>query len=74
MEVSVARQLPGDSYAAGKVLVRTTTETDGTYRVEVPPGNYVVTADAGMSCELMDARVDAGVYSTVKIPCDTGIR
>ena len=31
----------------------------------VPPGNYVVTADAGMSCELMDDRVSAGVYSTV---------
>jgi len=72
--VTVAKQLPGDSYAAGEVLARTTTDTNGAFRVVVPPGNYVVTADAGMSCEFMDARVDAGVYSTVEIPCDTGIR
>jgi hypothetical protein len=36
--------------------------------------DYVVTADAGMSCELMDARVVAGAYSKVDISCDTGIR
>ena len=46
----------------------------GNYRVGVAPGKYVVTADAGMSCELMDARVEAGAYSKVDIPCDTGIR
>lgn len=72
--VTVARRLPGDSYAAGEAVVRTTTDADGTYRVAVAPGSYVVTADAGMSCELMDARVTAGAYSKVDIPCDTGIR
>lgn len=72
--VTVARQLPGDSYGGGDVVARTTTQADGSYRVAVPPGEYVVTADAGMSCELMDARVAAGAYSTVDIPCDTGIR
>lgn len=72
--VTVAEQLPGDSYAQGEVVARTTTDADGSYRVAVAPGNYVVTADAGMSCELMDARVTAGSYSTVDIPCDTGIR
>lgn len=73
-EVTVAEQLPGEAYAAGKVVARTTTEDDGTYRVAVPPGTYVVTSDAGMSCELMDVRVAAGTSSTVEIPCDTGIR
>lgn len=73
-KVTVAKQLPGDSYAGGEVVARTTTDADGTYRVTVAPGNYVVTADAGMSCELMDARVTAGAYSMVEIPCDTGIR
>lgn len=72
--VTVAEQLPGDSYAGGEVVARTMTVADGTYRVAVAPGNYVVTADAGMSCELMDARVTAGAYSRVDIPCDTGIR
>ena len=72
--VTVAKQLPGDSYAQGDVVARTMTDADGNYRVAVPPGEYVVTADAGMSCELMDAPVSAGVYSQVDIPCDTGIR
>jgi hypothetical protein len=40
----------------------------------VPPGLSIVTADAGMSCELMDARVKPDAYSKVDIPCDTGIR
>jgi len=73
-EVTVAEQLPGEAYAAGAVVARTTTNADGAYRVAVAPGKYVVTADAGMSCELMDARVDADGYLTVEIPCDTGIR
>jgi hypothetical protein len=72
--VTVAKQLPGDSYAGGEVVARATTDADGRYRVDVEPGRYVVTADAGMSCELMDARVTASAYSKVDIPCDTGIR
>ena len=72
--VTVAEQPPGDSYAGGEVVARTTTDADGSYRVAVAPGDYVVTADAGMSCELMDVRVTAGAYSRVDIPCDTGIR
>ena len=72
--VTVAKQLPGDSDAGGEVVGRTTTDADGNYRLAVPPGEYVVTADAGMSCELMDARVSVGVYSKVDIACDTGIR
>jgi hypothetical protein len=72
--VTVAKRLPGESNAAGEVVARTTTDADGRYRLAVPPGSYVVTADAGMSCELMDARVAIGVYSKVDISCDTGIR
>lgn len=74
VDVTVAEQLPGELYAAGEVVATTTTDADGRFRVEVPPGRYVVTADAGMSCELMDARVMAGAYSLVDVPCDTGIR
>lgn len=72
--VTVSKQLPGDLYAAGEVLARTTTDADGSYSVAVAPGHYVVTADAGMSCALMDARVTTGAYTKVDIPCDTGIR
>lgn len=56
------------------MVARTTTDADGSYRVAVAPGEYVVTADAGLSCELMDARVAPGAYTKVDIPCDTGIR
>lgn len=72
--VTVAKQLPGDSYAAGEVVASIETEADGSYSVAVAPGSYVVTADAGMSCELMDVRVTADAYANVDIPCDTGIR
>lgn len=73
-QVTVARQLPGEAYAAGEVVARTATGADGSFRVDVAPGEYVVTADAGMSCELMDVRVAAGSHARVVVPCDTGIR
>lgn len=72
--VTVSEQLPGDSYAAGTVVASTTTDAHGRFRAAVPPGDYVVTADAGMSCELMDAHVRADRYTRVAVPCDTGIR
>ena len=72
--VTVSKQIPGDSYAAGDVVARATTHDDGRYHIVVVPGEYVVTADAGMSCELMDASVADGAFATVDIPCDTGIR
>jgi hypothetical protein len=73
-EVTVAKPLPGNPDAGGKVVARTTTDADGTYRVAVSPGTYVVTAQAGMSCALMTTRVTSGRYSEVDIPCDTGLR
>jgi hypothetical protein len=73
-KVTVATPLPGNLDAGGEVVARTTTDADGNYRVAVPPGMYVVTAQAGMSCELMNVRVTSGAYSKVDIPCDTGIR
>lgn len=74
VSVTVSRQLPGEAYTAGEVVARATTGADGGFRVAVAPGEYVVTADAGMSCELMDARVRAGSFTAVDVPCDTGIR
>lgn len=72
--VIVSEQVPGEAYAAGDEVARTTTAADGTFTVALEPGDYVVTAEAGMSCELMDARVAQGRFATVTIPCDTGIR
>ena len=72
--VTVATQLPGNPDAGGEVVARTTTDADGTYRVAVPPGRYVVTAQAGMSCEPMDTRVISSTYAKVDTACDTGIR
>lgn len=72
--VTVSEQLPGEAYAAGEVVARGTTDDAGRFRITVPPGEYVVTADAGMSCELMDAQVAADSFAEVDIPCDTGVR
>lgn len=74
MTVTVSEPIPGDSYTAGKLVARVTTDTHGSYRIAVPPGDYVVTSDAGMSCQLTDATVTNGTYAEVDIPCDTGIR
>ena len=72
--VTVSEQIPGEAYVAGKEVTRTTTATDGTFTVALAPGEYVVTAQAGMSCELMDVRVAPHTYAQVDVPCDTGIR
>lgn len=72
--VTVSEQIPGESYAASKVVAHGTTNGDGVFRIAVAPGDYVVTAQAGMSCELMDAAVSEHAYATVDIACDTGIR
>jgi hypothetical protein len=72
--VIVSEQIPGEAYVAGKEVARTTTAADGTFTVALDPGEYVVTAEAGMSCELMDVRVARGTYAEVDVPCDTGIR
>lgn len=72
--VTVVDHVPGESPGAGEVVGRTTTDARGSFRVAVAPGTYVVTADAGMSCDLVDVRVTAGAYVQVDIPCDTGIR
>lgn len=74
VEVTVARQVPGDAYTAGAVVARGRTDANGHFRIDVAPGSYVVTAQAGMSCELMDVTVSAGSYAVVDVPCDTGIR
>jgi len=72
--VAVFEQQPGDSYTAAREVASGRTDDEGAFRIDVAPGTYIVTAEAGMSCELMDATVTEGSYATVDVPCDTGIR
>jgi len=72
--VTVHEQLPGEAYGGGPVVARGTTDERGRFRIEVDPGSYVVTAEAGMSCEFMDVQVEEDSWATVDVPCDTGIR
>ncbi len=74
VSVIVSDHVPGDAQVAGTEVARTSTAADGSFTVALAPGRYVVTAEAGMSCELMDARVDRGRFVDVDVPCDTGIR
>jgi len=74
VEVTVSKQAPGEAYGAGEPVAHGTTDDRGQFRIDVAPGEYVVTAQAGMSCEFMDVRVTEGGYATVNVPCDTGIR
>ena len=72
--VTVSRPIPDEASVAGELVARGTTGADGRFRIAVEPGDYVVTAEAGMSCELMDAHVARETFVHVTIPCDTGIR
>ncbi len=72
--VTVHVPLRGQSVTAGKEVARGTTDGAGRFRIEVTSGEYVVTADAGMSCDLAAARVAEGSFATVDVMCDTGIR
>jgi hypothetical protein len=74
VEVTVSEALPGEAYASGTTVARGTTDSEGFFRIAVPPGDYIVTASTGMSCELMDARVLDDTFVSVTVPCDTGIR
>lgn len=58
----------------GRSFARATTDRDGDFGIVVPPGDYVVTAAAGMSCPAVAVHVDAGATAHVDVACDSGIR
>jgi hypothetical protein len=58
----------------GKLVAQGRTDTDGGFRIPLAPGEYLVTADAGMSCQSTATRVVAGRYVSLDIRCDSGIR
>ncbi len=59
---------PGEAVADGR------TGDDGRFRIDLDPGDYLVTAEAGMYCEPVPVAVVAGEYAEVDVHCDTGIR
>lgn len=73
VEVTVS-DASGQVHSPGRAVARGLTDAEGSFRVAVPPGDYVVTARAGMSCEPVDARVRHDTFVTVTVACDTGIR
>jgi hypothetical protein len=61
----------------GSAARRADIGADGTYRLELPPGRYTLTAEGtgAMRCNPEDTQVPAGGGPVhVDITCDTGIR
>jgi hypothetical protein len=72
--VTIHEGTPQGGVARGRVVATGRTDADGTFRVPVVPGDYVVTADAGRSCDLIAVHVGGAAYAAVEISCSTGIR
>ena len=61
----------------GKVVARATSTADGTFKVDVPPGDYVIapaTSASYPSAQPVSVQVVAGNYAEVQINYDTGLR
>jgi hypothetical protein len=56
------------------VVASTTTGSDGSYQLDLPPGGYELSAKAGRSCNPVTITVERGRMSQVDITCDTGMR
>ena len=62
----------------GADVARVTSAADGTFQVELPPGDYVVTPSTGADtypiAQPVSVIVTPGQYASVEINYDTGIR
>jgi hypothetical protein len=61
------------------VVATATSDTNGNFRIPLPPGDYVLrpTNIAGglhPAASPMDVAVQAGRYTTITVPFDSGIR
>lgn len=72
--VSVTASAASGDHPTGKPVAQGTTDAHGSFRIALTPGEYVVTASAGMSCKPIETRVVAGRYVSIDILCDSGIR
>lgn len=81
-EISVTKAdgAPDDKEGAmsegGDVVAITSSGDDGRFRTTVPPGNYVLSANASgaMSCKPVEVTVQPHEFTKVTVTCDTGIR
>lgn len=63
---------------AGGTIKTITTDENGYFKVELPPGRYAIRAEKigmrGRGCAMNDVDVTAGSFKQVKLDCDTGMR
>ena len=60
-----------------EVVARVTSADDGTFQVDLPPGDYVVTPQSGDPfpvAQLVPVSVPPGTYVEIQVNYDTGIR
>jgi hypothetical protein len=57
-----------------ETVATTTTTSDGSFHLNLPPGTYDLYARAGMSCDPQTVTVESGRVSQADISCDSGIR
>lgn len=74
VDVAVHEPSAEDPMTLGEVVAQASTEDDGSFRIDVEPGAYLVTATAGMFCQVTPVNVVDGEYAVGDVPCDTGIR
>jgi hypothetical protein len=62
----------------GSVVARVDSGADGTFTIDVPPGDYVVVPEPGADPfpfgQPVEVTVAAGAYSEIEVAYDTGIR
>ena len=64
----------------GEIVATGESSEDGTFRIEVPPGTYIVTAEPLVADAIAHADplphlvVDAGAFTHVEVSFDSGIR
>jgi len=62
--------------AEGPEVARTSSDADGRFRVDLPPGDYTLetTMADGRQCKPLDVTVPSGGRADATVLCDTGIR
>lgn len=74
----LAATLAVTSAEDGSVVARVDSGADGTFTVDVPPGDYVVVPEPGADAfpfgQPVEVTVVAGTYTEIEVAYDTGIR
>ncbi len=74
----LAAKLAVTSADDGSVVARVTSGEDGTFSVDVPPGDYVIVPEPGGDPfpvgQPVEVSVEAGSYAQVEVSYDSGIR